>query len=263
MITEQQLQNALNKALKKQKEELLDAFSKELKGVKDDLKTLTDKVDEIQKTADDALAKAKQNEADIKTFKAALSTSAETIKALENKLEDNVNRQCRKTLIIKGIKEKPNETWDTTEQLVARKISEASNGDTSQDSALRMIERAHRSRPNKFKKGCRDIYAALYDWKDAEYVLKSFTAKNISDKSFKVFCEQKYGPLTTARRNQALIARKALKASGEIISGYVAYPAKLMVKYPGQKKDDKFSVHEDFSNIDISQEKVSVNDAEV
>ena len=42
MITEQQLQNALNKAMKKQKEELLDAFSKELKGVKNELKTLRD-----------------------------------------------------------------------------------------------------------------------------------------------------------------------------------------------------------------------------
>ena len=263
MVNEQQLQSALKSALKQQKEELLADFAKELKGVKDELKTLTDKVNTIQKTADDALEKANKNEAVIETLSAALSANAETIKSLESKLEDNVNRQCRKTLIIKGIKEKPNETWDTTEQLVAKKISQATNGDTSEDRALRMIERAHRSRPNKFKKGCRDIYAALYDWKDAEFVLKSFTAKNISDKSFNVFCEQKYGPLTTARRNQALIARKSLKANGEIISGYISYPAKLMVKYPGQKKDDKFTMHEDFSNIDISREKVSVGDAEV
>ena len=72
---------------------------------------------------------------------------------------------------------------------------------------MSMIERAHRSRPNKFNKGRRDIYAALYDWKDIEHLQKTFTAKNIKNRTFKVYCEQKQGTITTARSNEALITR--------------------------------------------------------
>ena len=45
----------------------------------------------------------------------AMNGAAEIIKSLESKLEDSINRQSRKTLIFKGINEKPNETWDMTE----------------------------------------------------------------------------------------------------------------------------------------------------
>ena len=94
-------------------------------------------------------------------------------------------------------------------------------------------------------------------------LILTFTAKNIKDRTFKVYCEQKYGTITTARRNEALITRKTLKANGEITSAYVAYPAKLMVKYPGQKRDDKFTLHQDFSNIEIAREKLTAHAAEI
>ena len=57
----------------------------------------------------------------------------------------------------------------------------------------------------------------------------------------------------------ALMARKSLKENGEIASGYIAYPAKLMVKYPGEKREAKFTLHEDFSNADITEKIVAEN----
>ena len=42
-----------------------------------------------------------------------------------------------------------------------------------------------------------------------------------------------YGKLTSKRRNLAFQLRKQLKADGTIASGYVRFPAKLMVNFPG------------------------------
>ena len=54
-----------------------------------------------------------------------------------------------------------------------------------------------------------------------------------------------------------------MKESGEIASGYIAYPAKLMVKYPGEKREAKFTLHEDFSNTEITPEKVVAENGEL
>ena len=51
-----------------------------------------------------------------------------------------------------------------------------------------------------------------------------------------VYVEPQFGPITTWRRNQALKLRKEMKAKKEILKGYVDYPAKLMVLYPGAIK---------------------------
>ena len=280
MLTAEELKSTLDEALAKLKSELTQSFSNQINEVKKELKTLSTNVGAIKQVADDALKKAQDNETKLVAFtekfeklskkceelenrntelSTNVSSNARIIKSLEHKLEDSINRQCRKTLVFKGVKEERDESWQMTEQILAKKISEASNGETSEQTARKMIERAHRSRPNRFKKGRRDIYAALYDWKDIDYVQQSFTAKNIKDKKFKVYCEQKYGSITTARRNMALMARKSLKEKGEIASGYIAYPAKLMVKYPGEKREAKFTLHEDFSNADITEKIVAEN----
>ena len=220
MITEIQLQAALEAALKTQKDEIVKVFTKEFNSFKKELKSLSTKIDKIECIADDALQHSNVNngmiiklQTDIEDLTTRVnslkkengmlnvsSTASEiTIKSLETKVEDSVNRHLRKTLVVKGIKESPRETWTMTEQLLASTISEASDGKVTDEEAARMIERAHRSAPNREKKGRRDIYVKLYDWKDAEYIKKIFTHINIKDKQFRIYCEQKYGPLTTAR----------------------------------------------------------------
>ena len=57
-----------------------------------------------------------------------------------------------------------------------------------------------------------------------------------------------YGPLTTERRRLAMQERKLLKENNEIISGYLDFPAKLMVK---TSKDGKYKCHKDFSNMTV------------
>ena len=266
MVTEDKLRTILADALKAQKDELLATFKKEINSLKV-------KVEQVEKTAKEALDLAKQNElsitkvsADIKTInddysklktelddlKTNVSTKDTTIKNLESKLEDSTNRHLRKTLVFKGVKELDNESWQMTETLLAKTISKATDGEVDENEAADMIERAHRSKPNRQKKGRRDIFVKLYDWKDSEYLKEKFANKNIKDRNFKTYCEQKYGPLTTARRNEAMKARKLLKSSGEIARGYIAFPAKLMVKLPSDSRDAKYRLHHDYSDIEIT-----------
>ena len=268
MVTEKELQSILTKALKTQKDELLKEFKKEIDA-------LSVKVDNIKKTADDAMTLATQNQASIaridvevkslttdynnlKTehdnLKESFAGQEHTIKSLESKLEDSVNRHMRKTLVVKGVKELENESWKMTESVLAKTISLATNGDVDESEAANMIERAHRSKPNRQKKGRRDIFVKFYSWKDSEYIKEQFARKNFKDRQFKTYCEQKYGPLTTARRNEALKARKELKLSGEIARGYVAFPAKLMVKLPNDSREAKYRLHKDYSSVEISPE---------
>ena len=91
----------------------------------------------------------------------------------------------------------------------------------------------------------------MYSWDDCEEIIEAFRHKNISERSFGVHVSYKYGPLTTKRRNIALQRRSELKKDGTIVSGFIKYPAKLMVKHDANMK---YVQLEDFSKLDVSFE---------
>ena len=91
---------------------------------------------------------------------------------LSAKLEDNINRTCRKTLVFKGLKEEGKETWSNTKSLLSNVLAEVMEEDPGD--TFNWIERCHRSKPNKFKKGKRDIFAAFYDWNVSDAIRKKF-----------------------------------------------------------------------------------------
>ena len=78
--------------------------------------------------------------------------------------------------------------------------------------------------------------------------MKCFRLNNVKNGAG-VSAEQKYGPMTTRRRNDALLKRRNLIRSNEITSGYVAFPAKLMVKI--KPSDKGYKLHTDFSNTEV------------
>ena len=203
------------------------------------------------------------------------------LKQLEERVEERTNRQLRKTLVFRGIPEKQppttnlpttndtpspaanqptntktptikkqREDWTNTEALVADQIAAVCN--VSQEQAASMLERVHRAPLNPHYKGNapRPIFTALYDWKDSEFCLEKFRNNNVNNKDSKIYCEQKYGTITTKRRNAAMAERKALKEKGETVAGYVAYPARLMVKTSFRKGSNYF-LKKDFSNAPI------------
>ena len=168
------------------------------------------------------------------------------INEIEELVEARTNRQLRQTIIISGINEREGETWEETRELVAKTISK--NLNMSFDTAGDMLNRVHRAsrkdrmHPNKPRK----IYAALYCWDDCELLIEKFRKLNISGRT-SIRIDYMFGPKTSQRRNLAMVKRKELKEAGILKSAYVAFPARLLGKRPGDGKDDPYILIEDFS----------------
>ena len=73
----------------------------------------------------------------------------------------------------------------------------------------------------------------------------------MNNPSCRIYAEQKFGPKTTLRRNMALVMRKQLKNDNGILNGYVAYPARLMVK-TSAIKGAKYVCKQDFSKEEVA-----------
>ena len=91
----------------------------------------------------------------------------------------------------------------------------------------------------------------MFSWEDCEEIVTPFRTKNVEDKNFGVYASYKYGQLTTKCQNLALKRRSELKKEGKIISGYIKYPAQLMLK---SSTDGQYKLIEDFSKVYISFE---------
>jgi len=146
---------------------------------------------------------------------------------------------------------KRKETWEETAKLLADCMAEKFN--ISPAEAESMFEKCHRSNPNPRYKGDapRPIFAAFCNWKDSERTKREFRDSNMNQRDGnnrrQVIVENKYGPRTTVRRNMALAERKKLKQEGRLISAFVAFPAKLMIK-ESHAPDAKYRLFKDFSN---------------
>ena len=171
------------------------------------------------------------------------------VDCLEEEIEERTNRSLRKTLIFKNIPQNGKETWDEPTEKVAEAIHKASKGDISFDEAHDMLERCHRGKPRRAggnaPKYPPPVYAAIDDWRNSERIKDCFFNRPAN---FDVFVDQKYGKRTTWRRNQALKKRKDLKAKGDIVSGYVKYPAVLMVK---KRHGLKYEEFDNFSKMPV------------
>ena len=171
-------------------------------------------------------------------------SQAKQISDLSELVEDRTNRQLRSTLIFKGVPKQPQEkSWNDTRQVLASSVNSLLG--IPQKEASNLFERIHRGKDREY--GPPHIYCKVYNWNNSEKLKDDFLNLNKKNKS-RIRCEQKYGPRTTNRRNQALILRKSLKEDGEIVSGYVKFPARLMVKRDGE---NAYTELKDFSKSEV------------
>ena len=155
--------------------------------------------------------------------------------SLREEIESRTNRQLRRTLVFKNIPErKDDETYSEVKALLAETISNYT--DITQEEVFAGIERSHREakRQGSSRVGKRKIFCAFLNWELPQKILDQFRKRCIDDRNFDLYVDQMYGPLTTIRRNLAFQTRKTLKEQGTISSGYVAFPARLMVNTPGE-----------------------------
>ena len=206
----------------------------------------TKRIDDLVKRIDDLEKKLKD-----------LENVPVDIKKLSEDIESRTNRQLRETLVFKNIPEGPGEeeSYKDTKELLATTISE-NVPDVSYDEALSQIKRAHRESGHRrddngdpIRAGKRLIFAAFHSWDLCQTVIETFREKCIADRNFQISAEQKYGPKTNKRRQLALQLRKRLKDEGTITSGFLEFPAKLMVNFPGEVIGRKkvYRMHTNFS----------------
>ena len=194
-------------------------------------------VDLIRETANKADTQATANANEIQLLKSEISALHVANKALETLLEDQVNRGMRSTLIFKGIKEEENETWEQSEHLLIDVINRHMK--TEPKTTVNMIERAHRGRASANPTGPRHIYAKFHSWKDSERIKTEFGNIVKQHPKIGIRVEQMFSEKLTKRRNVALVKRKELLEGKAIVSGYLKYPAVLMVKK--SKSDKKYT----------------------
>ena len=128
------------------------------------------------------------------------------------------------------------------------------------DFAFDNIDRAHRESKRKprhqhdqvpSRQGKRLIFAAFHSWNLSQTIIEDFRLKCIREANFNISADQMFGPTMTAKRRKlALKKRKKLKENGLITSGFVDFPARLMVNMPGEvgptgKK--MYKLHSNFS----------------
>ena len=186
---------------------------------------------------------------ELKHFRETEDVQAIQINTLKYRLEDQTNRNCRRTLIVRGIPEVPNEKWNDTKPLLASNIAKLCK--LPEDGMMKAIERAHRSKmlKNDKKAGRRDIHVLFFDWNIAQEVLTEFIKHG---RGQNVYIEQRYGPDTTWRRNKAKKERRTLLDQGTITCGFVDFPAVMLVKY--KEEDQKYIKHKDFSKLEVVRE---------
>ena len=166
------------------------------------------------------------------------------ITELENSLDEQINRSMRNNIIMKGITEEKGEAWAQTKDLVSNIISRHLNLDKNM--VYHGIERAHRGgnlTSNKPHNKPRNIFIRLFSTEDVKTYLDGFRNLNMNNRDMKIIISQQFSDKLSIRRNEAMIKRRELKTNGQIISGYVEYPATLMIKKAGDKK---YSVEQEF-----------------
>ena len=180
--------------------------------VQNEILQLKSAVSELRLTTEKQTAEInqlKEENIELKSSSFDESNILKSINDLEERVEDRTNRQLRKTLVITGINESENESWSDTKKIVAKTISR--NLKISYDDSFDMLERVHRSAPttNEKKIGRRDIYAAIHEWQDCEFLTRQFRKLNIRNHNFNVHINynirpndnpaQERGPQTTSQ----------------------------------------------------------------
>ena len=255
-ITTSQLENILTENRNEFTKLIKDTIQHELSSMKQEIIRLQSELETVSGVANNAMKLSEQLKKDVTKLqeenthlKTKLQNTINSQNKFEEVIEDNKNRQLRKTLVFKGIPEKQNnednstrsENWDETATTLADTMAGALK--ISTEVAAKMVERCHRAAPNPNYRGNmpRPIFASFLDWRDSERTKLAFRKNNTG-----VFAEQKVGPRTTIRRNMALKERKRLFEQGAIFNAFVQHPARLMVK-DSNAPGAKYKMAKDFS----------------
>ena len=195
------------------------------------------RVNETKTLAKSNKDRLEQLEEEIKITNLRLEEYSRKIEQLEELADDQINRNARSTLIIRGVKFnlRNEKSWNDTENVLATTL--CTQFGWNKDQFAHNIERAHR---RNYKNPNSPIHAKFLSCKVAQGVLKSIIKANREGK-ITIFASQKYSKKVQDRKNSLLLKRKEFKEVEvrKTWKSYVKFPGVLMVKKP---TDEKYKV---------------------
>ena len=207
----------------------------------DELSTRVETIDRKAEAAETLAKKNQNNISDLTSestaFQEKLVEQVKKICEHEEKIEDQVNRNSRDMLVIRGIKKENQEkTWNNTSHVLSSSLCELFGWNPNQ--FLSDIERAHRG---DYKNPNSPIYVKFISWNISQAVLDSIIRANRSRQT-NISASQKYSNKVQKRMNRLLITRREFKSDEEksCWRSYVKYPGVSMVKKP---EDQNYSVY--------------------
>lgn len=230
----------------------LDIFEEKLTEFNETLLETKKLVSVTAETANKALELASSNKTDINKLEASNSQHEDTllnlnkrINDLEMQLEDQTNRNMRSTLILKNVPGKET-SWGDTSATVANLLHSFDKAESAATILDDWIERAHRIKPNPQhqndpnptkRDGPLNIAVRFSLWKYSEKA-KQILIKRNNDPKFtnNIFVDQLQSKKLTTRTNKAKLHRKNLKTDHPDWKMFVAHPANLMCKKPGEER---------------------------
>ena len=169
-------------------------------------------------------------------LEAKLNTQENVNESISKLLDDQVNRNLRKTLIFRGIQGNYNESWSKTSNKLAKFLSDIDQNHLRFGDILHDIDRAHR--PNENNETDRNgqsstppIFVQFNTWKAAQYYMHQvidYNKKSRNEAAVSVYVDQMYSKELTERRKKAIDLRKQRRTDGDKSKMLVKFPATLM-----------------------------------
>jgi hypothetical protein len=244
-ITKKDLQDMLNvqtKAIQKQIDDLSAKYDKEIQVINTSLAASKKAITLNQLQINDTKLKVENNTERIEALEFSNTDINELNKQvieLEEKLDDQINRNMRNNLIFKNIPELPNERSEQTKELVQTIMAEKLGIEAEESS--RFIARVHRG--GNRKETSRPIYIKFDSDRYAEDILRKAITFNKANRDKFVNVQQQFTKKIQDRRVVALQVRKILLSNKEYERAYIQYPATLKVKKYGEIK---YFTHKEF-----------------
>ena len=187
------------------------------------LNEIDTRVNQTKTLTENNTGRLEQLEEESKITNLRLEEYSRKIEQLEELVDDQINRNARSTLIIRGVKFnlRNEKSWNDTENVLATTLCTQFRWNKEQ--FAHDIEWAH---CGNYKIPNSPIYAKFLSWKVAQGELESIIKANREGKITK-FVSQKYPKKVQDQMNLLLLKRKELK-EGEVRKTWKSY-----VKFPG------------------------------
>ena len=212
---------------------------------------LTQLLQNVEKKAEEASKLANDNKEDIKRLESTVTQLNDKLEEKQKKQEeledliiDQIDRNLRNTIIVRGLPKANNErTWDDTAETFVNYLSRNLHWDkTTKDNLYNDIERIHRGKDNNHQESPPAVFIKFYSWKTAQNIIKTIITAH-KNKDVKITAHQMYSKRTQSNMDAAENQKKELLRNPDYknCQAYVKYPGIIMIKKDGDRHFMKYN----------------------